>query len=107
MTQLLTAPCERCGAAVSPYALACERCGNLAHRAELERLAAEAAALEPHDPTGAILRWRQCLQLLPANAPQYAEIYNRVAALAAAHMPGAPLPYIPPPEASLADTEQN
>src|SRR5687768_12307714 len=82
MTQLMAPPCERCGQMLDPYARACRNCGALAHRAELERLSAEAIQLEPFDPMAAALRWRRCLDLLPPDAPQYAAIYHRLGALA-------------------------
>lgn len=81
MTQVMAPPCERCGWALDPYALACRNCGGLAHRAELQRLAAEATRLETIDPAAAALCWRRCLSLLPREAGQYAAIYHRLAAL--------------------------
>jgi Zn-dependent protease len=82
-----------------PNANVCTRCGSLVHAAELERLSHEALALEPHDPAGAAMRWRRCLDLLPPAAPQYAQIYHRLIALTTAPAgPGAsahPLGYAP------------
>jgi Zn-dependent protease len=89
MTQLLAPPaCERCGWMTEPYALACPRCGALTHRAELERLSAEAIQLEPVDPAASAARWRRCLELLPRDAAQYVAIYQRFVALIAAAQAG-------------------
>jgi Zn-dependent protease len=81
MTQILTSVCERCGNAVPPTALVCTNCGNLTHRAELERLFNEAIALEPVDTARAIDHWRRSLELLPPDSQQYAAIYNRLVSL--------------------------
>ena len=83
MTKLMAPPCERCGWVLDPNSLACRNCGALTYRAALERLSAEAMQLEPVDPAGAALRWRRCLELLPADSQQYAAIYQRLSALAA------------------------
>jgi Zn-dependent protease len=108
MTQVFVTPvCERCGQTVPPYANVCVRCGALVHRAELERLSREALELEPHDPAGAAMRWRRCLDLLPPDAQQYAQIYHRLVALTAPPAgsgPAAhPLGYAPPAAAGPRD----
>lgn len=92
MTQVMARPCERCGWVLDPFALVCGNCRALAYRGELERLAGEAVQLEPVDPAGAALRWRRCLELLPPDAAQYASIYQRLHALAAAMAGAAPQP---------------
>ena len=74
--------CGRCGAEVARALLACPGCGALVHATRLTELAAEADALEvAGDVQGAIARWREAFELLPAAAPQSAEIAARIGAL--------------------------
>ena len=74
--------CGRCGAEIASALLACPGCGALVHATRLTELAAEADALEvAGDVQGAIARWREAFELLPAAAPQSAEIAARIGAL--------------------------
>jgi Zn-dependent protease len=63
--------CRRCSRELAPGALACEACHALVHSEQLDRLAAEAKALEESDdPRQARERWLTALQLLPASSTQ-------------------------------------
>src|SRR4051812_32523538 len=84
--------CRRCGAAMAPGALVCANCGLFAHVDELEGLSAEALRLEQINPWAAASLWRQCLELLPPESPQYQTLRNRIGVLAAGLMPAEPLP---------------
>ncbi len=77
-------PCPRCGAAIAPADKVCRNCGLLRHHQRLERLAAEAVRLEPTNRPAAIELWRECLNLLPPQAPQYAMVAQRIDVLGAA-----------------------
>jgi Zn-dependent protease len=66
----------------------------LVYSEQLNALAAEAIALEPVDPTGAVYLWRQCLELLPPGSQQYQHVAQRVAALNGGVAPPT-LPYTP------------
>jgi Zn-dependent protease len=84
--------CRRCGAPVAPGALVCANCGLFTHVDELERLSAEALRLEPINPWAAASIWRQCLDLLPPDSPQYQTLRDRMAVLSAGLMPADPMP---------------
>jgi Zn-dependent protease len=74
--------CVRCGSHVAPSLLACPGCGALVHAATLTTLAADAERVEQAgDVTAALAHWREALELLPASAPQYAVIHQKIAAL--------------------------
>jgi Zn-dependent protease len=74
--------CITCGSHVAPSLLACPGCGALAHSATLTTLAANAGSAEQlGDLTAALTHWRDALDLLPRNAPQYAVIHERIASL--------------------------
>jgi Zn-dependent protease len=63
--------CKRCLRALAPRALVCDLCHTLVHSEELERLAAEAKALEASGETRqARERWLTALQLLPPISTQ-------------------------------------
>jgi Zn-dependent protease len=91
MQQLPVTACETCGYPLSNGQLICPNCRSLVFRRRLEQLAFEASQLEFNDPTAAALRWRQALELLPPDAPQYQQIQYRVAALDAGWRPGHPV----------------
>jgi Zn-dependent protease len=76
-------PCENCGHWFTLGTLACPNCGALIYRRRLEQLSADAIAAEPVDPMRAAMIWRQCLDLLPPQSPQYQSIAQRVGALSA------------------------
>src|SRR5439155_21689229 len=57
-------------------------CGTLVHRSRLEQLSSEALSYEQSDPLTALRIWRQALDLLPLESPQYRMIYDRMAILA-------------------------
>jgi Zn-dependent protease len=64
--------CRRCARELAPGALVCEKCHALVHSEELDRLSAEAKALENK---GELLRarerWLSGLHLLPRTSKQY------------------------------------
>jgi len=63
--------CRRCSDELAPGALVCEKCHALVHSEQLDRLAAEAKALEAAgDLRQARERWLMGLPLLPANSRQ-------------------------------------
>lgn len=63
--------CRRCSADLAPGALVCEKCHALVHSEQLDRLAAEAKALESKgDLRQARERWLMGIPLLPANSRQ-------------------------------------
>jgi Zn-dependent protease len=62
------------------------------HAQELSQLSAQALQLEPINPPAAAGIWRQCLDLIPPDAPQYQEIATRMAKLAAGIRPADPPP---------------
>jgi Zn-dependent protease len=63
--------CKRCSQPVTPGALECSACHTLVHADEMERLAAQARALEArNDLPQAHQMWQQALQLLPGNSQQ-------------------------------------
>jgi Zn-dependent protease len=97
MQQPLLTACEHCGYPLSQEQVLCPNCRSLVHRRQLEQLAYEAGQLEASDPAAAAMRWRQALDLLPPDAPQYQQIQNRIGALAAGWRPGgAAVPSGPP-----------
>lgn len=70
-TPELKRSCKRCSHELAPGALACDRCHALVHSEELERLAAEAKALEAKgELRHARERWLTGLQLLPPTSKQ-------------------------------------
>jgi Zn-dependent protease len=63
--------CRRCSRPLAPRALACDNCHTLVHADEMERLAAQARALEAQqDFAGARERWLSVLPLLPPESQQ-------------------------------------
>lgn len=74
--------CPQCGTELSPALLSCPKCHRLVHSERLNQLAAEAkAAADAGDLTGAQVRWREALVLLPPESRQHAVIRERVEAL--------------------------
>ena len=96
MQQLPLTACEHCGYPLSDGQLLCPNCRSLVHRRQLEQIAYEAGQLEASDPAAAALRWRQALDLLPPDAPQYQQIQHRIGALGAGWRPGAAVHAGPP-----------
>jgi len=82
--------CSRCGLALADDAKSCPRCGQFVHLAELNRLAAQAVAAEAQDPLVAAQIWQDCLQLIPADSPQYRELQQRIGMLTAGFISGSP-----------------
>jgi Zn-dependent protease len=77
--------CKRCGRELAPGALACGGCHALVHSHELERLAAEAKALEARgELQQAREKWLTGLDLLPPESKQADWIKRHVAELSAA-----------------------
>ena len=62
--------CRRCSRELAPGALVCDHCHALVHAEQLDRLAAEAKALEASDPRQARERWLMGLPLLPPDSRQ-------------------------------------
>jgi Zn-dependent protease len=74
--------CKRCSQELAPGALVCEQCQALVHSEELERLSAEAKALEARgDLQQARERWLAALPLLPPTSKQADWIKQHVRAL--------------------------
>jgi Zn-dependent protease len=70
-TPELTRNCKRCSQELAPGALVCDQCHALVHSEELERLAAQAKALEAEgDLRQAREKWLRALPLLPASSTQ-------------------------------------
>jgi Zn-dependent protease len=70
-SQELIRNCRRCSRELAPGALACDRCNALVHSEQLDRLAAEAKALESSgDAKQARARWLTGLPLLPPDSRQ-------------------------------------
>lgn len=79
--------CEYCNAPVESGQLVCHHCGALVYRRHLEQIAGDALRLEGVNPSAAAMVWRSALDVLPRTSPQYADIYQRIAALAAGWSP--------------------
>ncbi len=63
--------CKRCSQELAPGALVCDHCHALVHSEELERLSAEAKALEAKgDLRQAREKWTTALALLPSTSTQ-------------------------------------
>lgn len=95
--------CRRCGSPISGGALACLNCGLFVHVDELERLSGEAVRLEPINAWAAASLWRQALELVPPESPQYQALRHRMGVLSAGMMPADPMPgaaRVPVPELS-------
>ena len=74
--------CPQCGAELSPALLACPRCRRLVHRQRLTELANEARSpTDAGDPTTALQKWRDALDLLPRESKQHATITAKVSEL--------------------------
>jgi len=74
--------CRRCSHELAPGALACNQCHALVHSEQLDRLAAEAQALEASgDPRQARERWLMGLPLLPPDSRQAHWIVNHARSL--------------------------
>jgi Zn-dependent protease len=82
--------CQRCSQELAPGALVCEHCHALVHSEELERLAAEAKALEAKgELRQARERWLTGLQLLPPTSTQAEWIKQHAQELDVAGVAGA------------------
>ena len=76
------AACPGCGTEVAGTLLRCPGCRRLVHAERLARLAAEAERDEAQGRPGeALVRWREALDLLPADAEQAAGIQRRIGAI--------------------------
>jgi len=74
--------CGGCGTELAPGLLNCPACHRLVHAERLKRLAAEAELLESQgDVAGALVPWRQALELLPPGTRQSQTLGTRVAEL--------------------------
>ena len=74
--------CRRCSHELTPGVLVCDQCHALVHSEQLDRLAAEAKALESSgDPRQARERWLMGLPLLPADSRQAHWIVNHARSL--------------------------
>lgn len=84
-TPQLIRNCQRCSRELAPGALVCDQCHALVHSEQLDRLAAEAKALEAKgDPRQARERWLMGLPLLPPASRQADWIQQHARALDAA-----------------------
>ena len=80
-----TRNCKRCSRELAPGALVCDHCHGLVHSEELERLSAEAKALEANgELRRAQEKWLSGLELLPPTSKQAEWIKQHVQALDAA-----------------------
>jgi len=74
--------CSRCSQELKPGALACEQCHALVHANELERISAEARALEAsHELRQAREKWLMSLPLLPQGSKQAIWVRDHALAL--------------------------
>ena len=81
-TPTLIRNCRRCARELPPETLVCEHCQALVHSEELERLAAEAKALEAKgDLRRAREQWLMGLRFLPSNSRQASWIQSHARAL--------------------------
>lgn len=87
MERMPVVGCEYCSAPIGPGQLVCHRCGALVYRRHLEQIAGDALRLEGVNPSAAAMIWRNALEMLPRSSPQYADIYQRIAALAGGWTP--------------------
>ncbi len=94
ITPELIRNCKRCARELAPGALVCDQCHALVHSEELDRLAAEAKALEAKgDFWRARERWLAGLYLLPRTSKQYDWIKEHARGLeVAAHQAQIPEP---------------
>ena len=90
MSDAVITVCSRCGLALADDALACPRCGQFVHLAELNRLAAQAMQAETQNPLLASQIWQDCLQLIPPDSPQYRDLQQRVGMLTAGFRSASP-----------------
>jgi len=91
--------CRRCARELAPEALVCEHCQALVHSEELERLAAEAKALEAKgDLRRAREQWLTGLRFLPPNSRQASWIQSHAHSLDDAADQLQLQPAAPPPE---------
>jgi Zn-dependent protease len=103
MQSLPVMACEYCGEPVQYGELDCRNCGALVYRRHVEEIAGDAMQLERVNPPAAAMVWRKALDVLPRNSRQYADIYERIRALAAGWSPvaaaaGAPAHTSPVPQ---------
>ena len=88
--------CPRCGILLPPTALICPNCGMFVHTQQLTDLSNQALQLESTNPMAAAAIWRETLDLIPPDSPQYQNISYRIAKLAAGIRPADPPPANPP-----------
>ncbi|MGA8213471.1 MAG: site-2 protease family protein [Candidatus Sulfotelmatobacter sp.] len=88
-TPELTRNCKRCSRELAPGAVVCDHCQTLVHSEELERLSAEAKALEARgDLRQAREKWLSALPLLPSASTQADWIKQHAGALDATGITG-------------------
>jgi len=76
--------CSGCGTELAASLLRCPACRRLVHADRLSALSNEAERFEQAgNPAQALTGWRAALELLPADAPQVANIQQRIASLTA------------------------
>lgn len=74
--------CGGCGTELAPGLLSCPACHRLVHAERLKQLVADAERLESQgDASGALVLWRQALELLPPGSRQSQTLGARVAEL--------------------------
>jgi Zn-dependent protease len=87
MHQPAQTACPHCGTPLQYGEFTCSNCGASANLRQLDDIAAEALRLEPINPPAAAMVWRQALDLLPPDSPEYHQIDQRASALAAGWVP--------------------
>jgi Zn-dependent protease len=93
--------CRRCSSELAAGALVCDKCHALVHSEQLDRLAAEATALESKGEwQQAREQWLIGLQLLPSTSKQAHWVEEHVRSLDAAAHSGHPLPSTAPASAT-------
>ena len=88
---MIASRCASCGTELAPELLNCPACHSLIHAERLRQLADEARNLaDSGDPSGAMARWNEALDLLPRESRQHEVIIQKIKELERA--PGTPRP---------------
>ncbi|HEY2587833.1 MAG TPA: hypothetical protein VGI81_18960 [Tepidisphaeraceae bacterium] len=87
MHQPAQTACPHCGTSLQYGQFSCPNCGASANLRQLDEIAAEALRLESINPAAAAAVWRQALDLLPPESPQFQQIQQRISAMAAGWVP--------------------
>jgi len=77
-----TTACDGCGTEIAAGMVVCPACHRLVHAPRLRELAdAAERAVQGGDPRGALVAWREALELLPPGSRQYDVVAAKVADL--------------------------